>query len=221
MIWIWKSGHKAFLCLFVRIPKGKIILICSEHWCMCLPNDMQISSTTCTSFQGWSWIFLVPLSSSPELGSAKEDSLPFVTWQAWWSWVWRATVALLKDVKCRPFPLQYSCKLTFLNVFSQKYKLRLGNSVQAYFKALHSRVMELPYFASFWSNCTVLGCLWVGHYWVPPLHPSLPTPTTINWLLRNHGGRYIYLHKDTKSSLLFILCVTVVSWARLMHRSFL
>lgn len=43
-----KSGHKAFLCLFVRIPKGKIIFIGSEQWCVCFPNDTQISSTPCT-----------------------------------------------------------------------------------------------------------------------------------------------------------------------------
>lgn len=77
VIWMWKTGHKAFWCVFVRIPKGRIFSVCSGQRCTCSLNDMQIGFAPCTFLPEWSWQFLVPLPFPSELGSIRRSLSAF------------------------------------------------------------------------------------------------------------------------------------------------
>ena len=221
VIWIWKSGHKAFLCLFVRIPKGKIILICSEQWCTCLANDMQISSTTCTFLQEWSWIFSGPLPFSSKRRSI-ETSLPFVTGRLseteFRELRWFCHTTLNIDVSC----FRVLTKKLLEHIFT-KYRLKLGNSQQVYFRTSHSRVVtKLPCFARFWSDFMKvrLVCGSVTIFWPLYAHPP-PPPTRHDELAsEKHRDRNVNFYEDMVSSVMSVSCVRVASRTRLTASRF-
>lgn len=179
---------------------------------------MQISSTTCTFLQEWSWIFSGPLLFSSKWRS-RETSYAFCYRQTFWDWVQRVAVVLPHDIKYRCFLLQGSRKKNFLNIFSQQYRLKLGNFQQVYFKASHNRVVtKLPCFTRFWSNFVKVRfvCGLVTILWPLYVHPPPPPPWHDKLASKKHRDRNINLYKDIVSSLMSIFCVRLTGRARFM-----
>lgn len=110
-------------------------------------------------------------------------------------------------------------KKNFLNIFSQQYRLKLGNFQQVYFKASHNRVVtKLPCFTRFWSNFVKVRfvCGLVTILWPLYAHPPPPPPRHDKLASKKHRDRNITLYKDIVSSLMSIFCVRLTGRARFM-----